>query len=132
MIAGMVIFFTEQFANKTHDNPQSLCKGCAVGAGFIVIGMALSGPVGDELLMECNAEVSGEMKDGMESSGSESMDAAADDMVDCAAQSFCDGVVLVVTDLGAKSVQVREGGELCRARLAPFSFFWRLLVGFIR
>ena len=57
MIAEMVIFFAAQFANKTYDNPQSFCKGCAVGAGFIVIGMALSGPVGDELLMECNAEV---------------------------------------------------------------------------
>ena len=71
------------------------------------------------------------MKDGMESSGSasESMDAAADDMVDCAAQSFCDGVVLVVTDLGAKSVQVWEGGELCRARLAPFYFFLAIAGG---
>jgi len=87
----------------------SVCAGIfslffiGAGASFIAIGIAVNGPVGDELLAECTTQASGTMSEGMESSGDAKMDEAANDMVDCAADSMCQGFIRIVEDIGASS-----------------------------
>jgi hypothetical protein len=90
----------------------SVCSGIfslvfiGMGAGFILVGEAVNGPMGDDMMAQCSSQASGEMSSGVESSGSESMDAAVDDFVDCAADSFCKGIFAIVQDVGTMSVQV--------------------------
>lgn len=90
----------------------SVCAGVfslffiGAGAGFIVIGVAIKGPIGDELLAECAKQASGAMSSEMESSGDAKMDAAADDMVDCAADSMCRGFIKIIDDIGASSTMI--------------------------
>ena len=90
----------------------SVCSGIfslvfiGMGAGFILVGAAVNGPVGDDLKADCSSGVAGEMSSDVESTGSESMDAAVDDLVDCAAESFCKGIIAIVQDVGNMSVQV--------------------------
>lgn len=90
----------------------SVCAGifsCAfigLGAGFILFGAYVAGPGGDMLSAECQSAAGGAMSEETESSGSESIDSAMDDMVNCAAEAFCTGVIQIVNQVGAASMQI--------------------------
>lgn len=92
----------------------SVCSGIfsllfiGMGALFIAIGLATSGPLGDELMAECKNQGTESIGEGAESTGNEEMDDAVNDMVDCAAEAFCSGMMTIVEDVGSKSTMVGQ------------------------
>jgi len=82
------------------------CLFIGMGAGFILIGAFVAGPGGEQLMQECQGSMGDAMKGDSESTGSESMDAAMDDAVNCATDAFCKGVTKIVSDVGSASMQI--------------------------